>query len=147
MNCSRSAHVVYKEDSSVFGIHTLRFVIPDTMFKASLNPDYPENECYCAQWQKRRDICEVDGYLDMSSCSDGAPIVMSQVHFMDASPVLQNGVIGLTPNVARDQKQAFIDIEPVSATECMLSRNDDAPPRSASATDPRLVSDDFQFVL
>ena len=88
----RSAYVVYKEDSEVFGIRTYRYVIPESMFKAPYT--LAENECFCTQTEATRDVCRVDGYLDMSSCSDGAPIAMSQVHFMGASKSLRNGVEG-----------------------------------------------------
>lgn len=63
---------------------------------------------------------QVDGYLDMSSCSDGAPIAMSQVHFLNGHPSLLRGVEGLAPDPAKHV--SYLDIEPVSTSSTRVSR-------------------------
>ena len=109
---SRSAQLVYESDSEVHGIKTFRFVLSDTNFQAPMA--HPSSACFCTQRQPRmRDgICDVSGILNVSTCSDGAPIALSAAHFLGGDKHLTDDVDGLRPSTL--EHQMFIDIEPVS---------------------------------
>lgn len=104
--------MVYKEDSSVFGIPTYRFVFPDSMYQSAAT--FEDNECFCTQRKGHRDLCDLDGLLDMSACSDGVPIAMSPPHFLGANSKLRQDVIGLRPDPVKHD--TYLDIEPVSCS-------------------------------
>lgn len=105
----RSAQIVYKEDSEVHGIKTYRYILGDDNFRAPLSS--PETSCFCTQREPRRDICEMNGILDVSSCSDGAPIALSPAHFLDGDTHLTEDVFGLRPSP--EKHEMYLDIEPV----------------------------------
>uniref|UniRef100_A0A2A4JT04 Scavenger receptor class B member 1 n=1 Tax=Heliothis virescens TaxID=7102 RepID=A0A2A4JT04_HELVI len=63
------------------------------------------NECLCS-----KGVCH-EGVSDMSACMYGLPLVLSNAHFLDASPSLYDRIEGLTPN-EEDHGSSFI-VEPL----------------------------------
>ncbi|CAH8429427.1 unnamed protein product [Schistosoma rodhaini] len=81
----------------------LKFIPLSDIFKS---PKYYEkNKGFCLNWPN----CYDDGILDMSSCQSGAPIVISQPHFLNANKSYQNAVDGMYPT---DEFNTMIYIEP-----------------------------------
>lgn len=54
-------------------------------------------------------LCDIDGLVDVSKCTS-TPIVHSNPHFLNASPVLQNHINGLQPDPLKHK--SYIDIDP-----------------------------------
>ncbi|XP_015785987.1 scavenger receptor class B member 1 [Tetranychus urticae] len=54
------------------------------------------------------------GVFDLSACRFGAPLLLSQPHFLNSHPIYRNSVEGLAPN---DSKHSFwMDIEPLTGS-------------------------------
>lgn len=102
----RSIHVKFKEESSVRGIPTYRFVFPQTLFAS---PDKnPDNKCFCTT-PDNYELC--DGIFDVGRCQKGAPLAFSFPHLMHCSQTIKDSVIGMNPDV--EKHESFFDIEPV----------------------------------
>lgn len=100
----------FESDSEVEGIKTLRFISSESNFRASTGSS--SESCFCTQREGRREgICDVNGLLDVSTCSDGAPIALSPAHFLGGDTHLTEDVAGLRPSP--NKHQMFLDIEPV----------------------------------
>ncbi|CAH8823642.1 unnamed protein product [Trichobilharzia szidati] len=76
--------------------------MPDT-FKSPKS--YEKNRGFCLNWPD----CYGDGVLDMSSCQPGAPVAMSQPHFLNSDKSYQEAVDGLHPT---DEFNTVIYVEP-----------------------------------
>ncbi|PZC75846.1 hypothetical protein B5X24_HaOG205590 [Helicoverpa armigera] len=70
-----------------FGIEGMTYKFSNRSFS-----QIEENECLCS-----KGVC-FEGVTDMSSCMYGLPLVLSNAHFLDASPLLYDRIEGLTPN-------------------------------------------------
>ncbi|RWS04523.1 Lysosome membrane protein 2-like protein, partial [Dinothrombium tinctorium] len=114
----RSAFVTYASDSNIFGVDAFRFTIPKKVFAAPLNDS--DNFCLCTRPVKDRRICLINGIQDMSSCRDGAPIVISSPHFFDTDPILLNDVDGLEP--VESKHRTYLDVEPVTGAVVNAAR-------------------------
>ncbi|XP_061164515.1 cytoplasmic FMR1-interacting protein 2-like [Saccostrea echinata] len=103
----RSIYTVYQKEVKLKGIDLLRFAVPPRVFlNHKLNPD---NEGFCT----RPDLCLPSGLLNVSTCRQGAPVIMSQPHFLAADKKLvQDQVIGLTPDP--EQHGTVLDVEPLT---------------------------------
>ncbi|WAR00806.1 SCRB2-like protein [Mya arenaria] len=86
------------------GIDLYRFSTPPDVFMSHI--DNPANQGYCTP----SDNCLPSGLLNMENCHDGAPLVFSQPHFLNADKAVINGVYGMHPNI--EEHGTFIDIEP-----------------------------------
>ncbi|RWS24357.1 platelet glycoprotein 4-like protein, partial [Leptotrombidium deliense] len=94
----RSAELLFQNESEVNGVTTLRFVLSDNVYKsANLHED---NWCFCTN-NKTTKTCENDGVIDVSNCKSGAPLLMSNPHYLYGSPELQNSVLGLNSDVEK----------------------------------------------
>ncbi|RWS00943.1 Lysosome membrane protein 2-like protein, partial [Dinothrombium tinctorium] len=103
----RSIYLTYESDSEVQGIPTYRFTPPDELFQGPhKNPD---NMCFCP-YPKTPQKCYLDGVLDISACWAGAPIILSNPHYLYASKEIQDSVVGLKPNA--DIHLSALHIEP-----------------------------------
>ncbi|XP_052792944.1 lysosome membrane protein 2-like [Mya arenaria] len=100
----RSIYFTYLEPSSQQGIDLYRFSTPPDVFMSHI--DNPANQGYCTP----SDNCLPSGLLNMENCHDGAPLVFSQPHFLNADKAVINGVYGMHPNI--EEHGTFIDIEP-----------------------------------
>ncbi|CAH8470202.1 unnamed protein product [Schistosoma turkestanicum] len=82
---------------------TYKFIPQSDIFKSSKY--YEKNKGFCLNWPN----CFEDGVLDMSSCQPGAPIAVSQPHFLNANKTYQNAIEGLYPT---DEFNTVIYLEP-----------------------------------
>ncbi|KAI1286721.1 Lysosome membrane protein 2 [Halotydeus destructor] len=114
----RSAYVVYKEETEVHGIPTYRFTLPESFFEGPYS-NKRDNECFCTQPDPLRQVCETDGILDMSSCSQGAPVAMSPAHFLGVNPALRDGLLGMAPD--EEKHLMYLDVEPTAGIDEKLA--------------------------
>ncbi|KAF6024459.1 SCARB2 [Bugula neritina] len=100
----RSINVIYNSQHFLQDVPQYRFKPPQSLF------DYPpENEdsaCYCVG-----ETCPHGGVLNISACQEGAPVFVSQPHFLNGDYYL-NTIDGLNPN--ETLHNTFIDIEPTT---------------------------------
>lgn len=94
------------------GLTGYRFEFGDEALGAPLKST--SNECFCVKSDPdaRERMCSLDGVMDISACSKGAPIVISLPHFLDGSKSLVSSINGLRPQ--REVHQSFFDVDPVS---------------------------------
>jgi len=114
----RSIWLTYQQDVDVGGIKTYQFSPDPSVFSMS-NPD---NYCYCPKVSKCAVANEEDDTWDMSACEickdgilslqgcQGAPVVMSTPHFLDADPSLAEAIDGINPD--REKHVTFLNLEP-----------------------------------
>ena len=102
----RSIYATYDSDVQQRGIDLLRFTVPTNVFLD--HEQNPDNTGFCTP----HGVCLPSGLLNVSSCKQGAPVVMSLPHFLDAAKVVQDGVIGLRPS--EKEHQTILDIEPMT---------------------------------
>ncbi|KAH3692244.1 lysosome membrane protein 2-like isoform X2 [Dreissena polymorpha] len=100
----RSIYFTYAHMTSQQGIDLYRFACPPEVFMDHVHN--PDNLGYCTPSNN----CLPSGVLNMENCHDGAPLVFSQPHFLNADPGIMNAVIGMRPDP--DEHGTFIDIEP-----------------------------------
>ncbi|XP_077895489.1 scavenger receptor class B member 1 isoform X2 [Ictidomys tridecemlineatus] len=98
----RSMKLIYQEPGMFQGIPTYRFVAPKTLF--ANGSVYPPNEGFCP--------CLESGIQNVSTCRFGAPLFLSQPHFLNADPVLAEAVAGLHPDP--EEHSLFLDVHPVT---------------------------------
>ncbi|XP_029300865.1 lysosome membrane protein 2c [Cottoperca gobio] len=102
----RSLYALYEEDVTVKGIPGYRFSPPSKIFaNHTVNP---ANAGFCVPAGN----CLGSGMLNVSSCKQGAPIVMSPPHFYQADEKYVEDVFGMRPN--KEQHQTTIDINPLT---------------------------------
>jgi len=101
----RSLYLEYRQDIDFHGIPGYRFQVPKEMLDSS-----EENQCFCVNPGHNNKDCPKGGVMDLSVCRNGAPIMMSQAHFLDGSDDYIHGVEGLNPDPAIHA--TFIDLEP-----------------------------------
>ncbi|XP_076070185.1 lysosome membrane protein 2-like [Mytilus galloprovincialis] len=100
----RSIYATFDSEQTIRDIDLLRFTVPPKVF---LDHNHnPANEGFCTP----HGVCLPSGLLNVSSCKQGAPVVMSLPHFLYADPVVQDAVYGLNPN--KIEHQTILDIEP-----------------------------------
>uniref|UniRef100_A0A8C6L8C3 Scavenger receptor class B member 1 n=1 Tax=Nothobranchius furzeri TaxID=105023 RepID=A0A8C6L8C3_NOTFU len=109
MSVLQSLELVYQRSGKMKGIPLYRFVAPKTMF--ANGTDYTPNEGFCP--------CRQSGLLNVSSCRNNAPVFISQPHFFNADPVLQDYVLGLHPT--EKDHGLFIDIHPLTGVPLNVS--------------------------
>ncbi|XP_029024819.1 lysosome membrane protein 2c [Betta splendens] len=100
----RSLYAQYEGDVTVKGIPGYRFVPPSKVFaNATVNP---ANEGFCVPAGN----CLGSGVLNVSTCKQGAPIIMSSPHFYQADEKFVQDVFGMKPN--KEKHETSIDINP-----------------------------------
>ena len=90
------------------GIPLLRFSPVDNVFHSPFHNT--KNKCYCLSPEKP-EKCNFIGILDLSSCTSGAPIILSNPHFRRTSEVIAKSVVGLIPD--EELHRSYVEIEPV----------------------------------
>lgn len=101
----RSIYLTYKEDSSVKGIDTYKFVIPPEVFL-----DYhhePDNGGFCTPLGK----CLPSGLLNCTVCRNGAQAIVSQPHFLHANQSVIDSIYGMRP---AEEMQTSLHLEPMT---------------------------------
>lgn len=102
----RSLYAKYEEDVTVKGIPGYRFSPPSMVF-ANMTVN-PANAGFCVPAGN----CLGSGLLNVSTCKQGAPIIMSSPHFYQADEKFVQDVFGMRPN--KEQHQTLIDINPLT---------------------------------
>ncbi|XP_059213940.1 lysosome membrane protein 2c [Centropristis striata] len=102
----RSLYAEYEGDVTVKGIPGYRFSPPSKVFaNMTLNP---ANAGFCVPAGK----CMGSGVLNVSTCKQGAPIIMSSPHFYQADEKFVKDVFGMKPK--KEQHETLIDINPLT---------------------------------
>ncbi|XP_046362728.2 lysosome membrane protein 2-like [Haliotis rufescens] len=110
----RSLDVKFNHDYDFKDISLASFVAPDSTFlNVTLNPD---NAGFCTPPGN----CLPSGLLNVSACRQGAPVVMSQPHFLAADQSVINGVEGMHP--MRAEHQTFVDVEPMTGVAMNVAK-------------------------
>ncbi|KAJ8045803.1 Scavenger receptor class B member 1 [Holothuria leucospilota] len=99
----RSLPYIYKEDTSYLGIPLHHYYVPPYVYANSTM--YPPNEEFCQKHSR------FSGVFNTSACSRGAPMGLSNPHFLYGSKDLQESIDGLNPNVSLHE--SFFQIEPI----------------------------------
>lgn len=100
----RSIYLSYTKDVKLRDIPLYRFNAPKEVFMNV--KENPANKGFCVPSEN----CLAGGLLNVESCRDGAPVVFSQPHFLDADPPVINAVNGVHPD--HDRHSTVIDVEP-----------------------------------
>uniref|UniRef100_A0A9J7XMV7 Lysosome membrane protein 2-like n=2 Tax=Cyprinus carpio carpio TaxID=630221 RepID=A0A9J7XMV7_CYPCA len=102
----RSIYAQYESDVSVRGVSGFRFVPPSEVFaNLTINPD---NAGFCVPAGN----CLGSGLLNVSTCKEGAPIIMSSPHFYQADDKFVQDVFGMNPN--KEEHETVIDVNPLT---------------------------------
>lgn len=101
----RSVYLEYKREEEVEGIKAFRFGMPDDFF----DPTTEYNQCFCPEEDKS--LCPENGVLSIGPCRFGAPLYISNPHFLHGDPI-HNERTGLSPGKA-ELHESFALIEPV----------------------------------
>ncbi|XP_029941472.1 lysosome membrane protein 2c [Salarias fasciatus] len=104
----RSLYAAYEDDVTVKGIPGYRFSPPSEVF-ANLTVN-PANAGFCVPAGN----CLGSGVLNISTCKEGAPIIMSSPHFYEADEKFVQDVFGMNPK--KEHHQTVIDIHPLTGT-------------------------------
>ncbi|XP_063164161.1 platelet glycoprotein 4-like isoform X2 [Candoia aspera] len=103
----RSIHATYDSEQTVKDILLYRFMIPPSAFASPLSN--PDSTCFCLD-KKTTQNCTLNGALDISSCKEEKPVIISLPHFLHGSKTLFQFVEGMKPNV--EEHTTFLDVEP-----------------------------------
>uniref|UniRef100_A0AAR5QC97 Sensory neuron membrane protein 2 n=1 Tax=Dendroctonus ponderosae TaxID=77166 RepID=A0AAR5QC97_DENPD len=111
----RTIQLVQVSSNEVFnGINAFRYSTGYTLFRPETI--LKENDCYCSHGTKGADgkpSCFLDGLLDFRPCL-GAPVLISQPHFLHADVKYIRAVSGLSPD--EDKHDIYLLLEPNTGT-------------------------------
>ncbi|XP_063164162.1 platelet glycoprotein 4-like [Candoia aspera] len=103
----RSIHATYDSEQTVKDILLYRFMFPPSAPASPLSN--PDSTCFCLDKETTQN-CTLSGALDISSCKEEKPVIISLPHFLHGSKVLFQFVEGMKPNV--EEHTTFLDVEP-----------------------------------
>jgi len=116
----RSIYLSYHADENMDGIETYQFRVKEDVLSFS-NPD---NACFCpnieecakeVEGEDAWDLSDCtycrDGMLDLTGCQ-GAPVIISLPHFLNADHEVQDAITGIKPNA--DLHATYLNIEPMT---------------------------------
>lgn len=113
-------------------VHNLlakRFVLDPNTYKNYI--DHPPNTCYHVKrpgnfptlFQLRNSLFDHDplpsGVIDLGPCKFGAPIYLSNPHFMDADKIYRDSVVGLNP--VKENHTFWFDVEPTTGSTIQVA--------------------------
>lgn len=102
----RSIYATYEKETKLKGINLYHFTVPPRVFeRASLNEN---NAGFCTPPGN----CLPSGVLNISVCKSGAPVVISNPHFLQADKQIIDAVIGIHPNIK--EHQTILDVDPLT---------------------------------
>jgi len=108
----RSIRFNYNTTAYPFGIHSYEYIADASMF--ANGTENPDNACYNPQ-----DVFLPSGVYNTSICRFGAPVFVSQPHFLFADSYYRNRVMGLNPD--QNKHRTFMRIEPESGVPTQVS--------------------------
>jgi len=115
----RSIYLSYQEDVDMDGVETYQFRVKPEVLEFT----NPENACYCPGVEECIKVDENDewdfsdcthchdGMLDLTGCQ-GAPVIISLPHFLNAQKDMIESIDGLSPNA--DLHTTYLNIEPMT---------------------------------
>jgi len=116
----RSIYLSYYEDVDMEGVETYQFRVKPEV----LNFSNPENACFCrnvekcavedletGEWDFTACTHCTDGMLDLTGCQ-GAPVIISLPHFLNARPEKVESIQGLNPDP--ELHTTYLNIEPMT---------------------------------
>lgn len=109
----RSLHLTYEKEEEVDGIPGYKFAIPQDFF----SQENPDNQCFCKETDKSN--CPKSGIVSVGACKNGAPIYISNPHFLYADPSYAEP-FGFQPNASVDQ--SYLILEPVIDSHILLTQ-------------------------
>ncbi|KAL8206644.1 UNVERIFIED_CONTAM: hypothetical protein K2H54_016816 [Gekko kuhli] len=102
----RSLYVTYEKYIKFKGIPAYRFVPPASFYESGkINKD---NAGFCVPAGN----CLGTGFLNISACMQGAPIILSSPHFYQADEVYIKSIDGIHPQ--KEDHETFLDINPMT---------------------------------
>lgn len=104
----RSFFLSFEERGEFKGVDYSRFVMKDEIFKNAA--DNPSNAGFCTPPHN----CLPSGLLNATICRKGAPVIMSQPHFLGADQSIIDSIDGINPN--RNLHETYIDLVPLTGT-------------------------------
>ncbi|KAK2503489.1 hypothetical protein MC885_010437 [Smutsia gigantea] len=99
----RSVYITFSDFDSVQGLPAFRYEVPKEILANT-----SENAGFCIP----KGNCLGSGVLNISTCKNGAPIVISFPHFYQADERFVSAIEGMHPN--KEYHESFVDINPVS---------------------------------
>ncbi|XP_067894635.1 lysosome membrane protein 2-like [Heterodontus francisci] len=102
----RSLYATFEKELSVKGVPVFRFLLPSEIFANS--SDNPANSGFCVPAGN----CLGSGVLNVSTCRQGAPIILSSPHFYQADQKYIDDIEGMHPDKANHE--TFLDINPLT---------------------------------
>ena len=109
----RPLKFLYEGESSVALIRTYRYLNDHRQFSIVALPQ--ENWCFCPEDEN---VTRCEGVLFMRQCLDGAPLVLSNAHFLYSNR-LQAKVRGLSPSY--DKHLGYIEVERTLGTSTKVA--------------------------
>jgi len=116
----RSIWLSFKQEVNIQGIKTYQFSPSPDVFSMS----NPNNYCYCPTvrdcaiavpendtWDMSECNECIDGLLSLQGCQ-GAPVIMSTPHFLDADPALALAIDGIKP--VKEKHVTYLNLEPMT---------------------------------
>ncbi|KAK2170585.1 hypothetical protein LSH36_2g18026 [Paralvinella palmiformis] len=100
----RSLYVTFSKEETIKGITMYRFSPPPSVMQEPA--ENPDNIGFCTP------DCLKSGVLNISTCRQGAPVIISQPHFYEGDESFVNAFEGLSPDAAKHA--TILDVEPVS---------------------------------
>jgi len=104
----RSVYIEYEGEGTVSSSHIPVLKFGPTQLVMANETVNPDNAGFCTP----RGNCMGAGVLNVSTCRDGVPIVMSQPHFIEADEKYKSAIDGLFPEDL--SRKTYIDIEPIT---------------------------------
>ncbi|XP_023349462.1 lysosome membrane protein 2 isoform X2 [Eurytemora carolleeae] len=116
----RSIYLSFYEEHDMDGINTYQFRVK----KEVLSFDNPDNACFCPNVEECVEVTEDKEEWDFSNCThckngmlnlmgcQGAPVIISLPHFLDADQDVVDAIQGMNPNP--DLHTTFLNIEPLT---------------------------------
>ncbi|CAG7728108.1 unnamed protein product [Allacma fusca] len=109
----RSFNMIFHKDSKVSKTPTLAFATDQETWKAPKTN--PSNNCFCPSGKAgEQKSCDRDGIVDVGPCSEGAPLLLSQPHFVGGEESLLQDVEGMEPDF--EKHVSLFDLEPITGT-------------------------------
>uniref|UniRef100_A0A4W4FD07 Scavenger receptor class B, member 1 n=1 Tax=Electrophorus electricus TaxID=8005 RepID=A0A4W4FD07_ELEEL len=110
----RSIYMLFEKEVEVKGIPAYRYTPPHEVLASPKNN--PENKGFCLP----QDQCLDDGVLNVATCRDGAPVIVSFPHFYLGDKKYVDAIEGITP--VHDQHQTFLDLNPTTGIPVRASK-------------------------
>ncbi|RWS13067.1 Lysosome membrane protein 2-like protein [Dinothrombium tinctorium] len=100
----RSLRLQFVRATEFEGIAVFDYTFDEKMMRGI--DEEPSNDCFCVHSDINK--CKVNGFIDLSGCFFGTPLLMSKPHFLNA-PHLVNQIEGLNPRIELHESSFLIE--------------------------------------